>query len=276
MLPWIYGFHWDLGHLIFLGAFYTVVLTVVTTVLYAGFRARRNMESPAAETIRWKQDFHDLPARDRRCRHELTGEVAERVCPNGFDCRRCDEHMNFVKKQRPDKAVPADIAGVCGLEFPLDCLYHRGHTWVRGGRDGMLTIGLDAFAAGLLDQPDQIELPSAGTRLQVNGTAWQVKTGDTTLRILSPVDGQVIETGSQEAGWYLRVRPRKAKPDLRHLLRGSEAVTWMQKEIERMQLALPVPGLGTTVADGAIFLGRPESYSQQDWDALRAEMLLQL
>ena len=33
MLPWIYGFHWNLGHIIFLGAFYCVLTAVAVTLM---------------------------------------------------------------------------------------------------------------------------------------------------------------------------------------------------------------------------------------------------
>ncbi|HEY1339322.1 MAG TPA: hypothetical protein VGF59_17535, partial [Bryobacteraceae bacterium] len=74
---------------IFLGAFYTVVVVVATTVLSAAWRSRRDLRAQEAESIRWHSDFHDLLARDRVCRHVLTGELRARECPNAFDCREC-------------------------------------------------------------------------------------------------------------------------------------------------------------------------------------------
>lgn len=274
MLPWNYGFHWDTGHLIFLGVFYAVVLIVLATVTFAWLRARKQATTAAAEAIRWRTDFQDLPARARRCRHDLTGEVEERICANSFACGHCEEHPKLLGG--PERVLQPGIAEVSGLDVPLDRYYHRGHTWVQQEEDGTLTVGLDEFAAHLLENPDHVELPRAGTPLQVNGTAWRVQSGGAMLRVLAPVEGDVIASGSGEAGWYLRVKPRKPKPDLRHLLRGMEAAAWMRKEIEHMQLALPAPELGATVADGGAFLGRPDTLPQADWDALRAEMLLQI
>ena len=40
MLPWNYGFHWNLGHIIFLGAFYIVLMTVVATLFEMCIRDR--------------------------------------------------------------------------------------------------------------------------------------------------------------------------------------------------------------------------------------------
>src|SRR5213080_307152 len=95
MFPWNYGFEWNAGHIVFLGAFYTVLVVVVTTVLSAMLRSRRALRAHKVESIRWHSDFHDLPAHDRVCRHVLTGEFTSRECPNAFDCRRCGTHAEL-------------------------------------------------------------------------------------------------------------------------------------------------------------------------------------
>ncbi|SPE39192.1 Glycine cleavage system H protein (fragment) [Candidatus Sulfopaludibacter sp. SbA3] len=65
MLPWNYGFHLDTGHIVFLGAFYTVLVIVTTTLVNAAIRTRRDLQAKKLDRIRWHCDFHDLPARDR-------------------------------------------------------------------------------------------------------------------------------------------------------------------------------------------------------------------
>ena len=92
MLPWNYGFHLDAGHIVFLGAFYTVLVIIVTTLVNAALRSRRDLSSRKVERIRWHSEFHDLPAGDRVCRHVLTGEFESRECPHSFDCRECETH----------------------------------------------------------------------------------------------------------------------------------------------------------------------------------------
>ena len=57
---------------IFLGAFYSVLTVVITTMLYAIWRSIRALRRGETEHIRWHSDFHDLPAADRACRHVLT------------------------------------------------------------------------------------------------------------------------------------------------------------------------------------------------------------
>src|SRR5690348_12461607 len=101
MFPWNYGFHWGAGSAIFLGAFYCVVTVVAVTVIAAMIRARRQSRAGRESAIRWRAEFQDLPARDRLCRHVLTGQCAYRECPNAFDCRGCETHARLVAARPP-------------------------------------------------------------------------------------------------------------------------------------------------------------------------------
>ncbi len=66
---------------------------------------------------------------------------------------------------------------------------------------------------------------------------------------MSPIDGEVLETANGEKGWFLRLKPAQ-NATFCHLLRGSEVVRWMTREMERIQQMLsesvPLP----TLADG--------------------------
>ena len=46
--------------------------------------------------------------------------------------------------------------------------------------------------------PDEIELPKPGERLHVNAPAWRMSRRDATVRVLAPVNGEVVETGPSE------------------------------------------------------------------------------
>src|SRR5512132_3508394 len=96
MFPGVNGFHWTVGHILFVSAFATVLLVIASTVIAALLRSRRDVRLARADAIRWHADWEDLPERDRRCRHDVAGEVIYRVCPNGFDCRACGDHPHFA------------------------------------------------------------------------------------------------------------------------------------------------------------------------------------
>lgn len=223
--------------LAFLGVFCIVAAIVLLTVIVAMVRAHRALRHQEAEHIRWHSDFADLPSRDRVCRHVLTGEFRSRQCPNGFDCRECETHAKLVDRH-PLPAADRSEEDMFGMAFPLDRFYHRGHTWVRLDADGNMTIGLDDLGRRLLGTPDSVILPRPGDRIHANGTAFRARKQGVELRVLSPVDGMVIEAAEMS----LRVRPDSL--DVTHLLRGSEVRPWVMRELERLQ--------GQTLADGGV------------------------
>ena len=146
------------------------------------------------------------------------------------------------------------------MSFPLDRFYHRGHTWAKLEPDGTMTIGLDDLGRRLLGAPDAVELPQPGMRVEVNGTAFRVHKHGAEIRLLSPVDGKVLETGGPASEFYLRIRPDPL--DVRHLLRGAEVRPWLMREMERLQLTV-----SGGLADGGVPM-------EADSDAL-AEMFLE-
>jgi glycine cleavage system H lipoate-binding protein len=275
MLPWNYGFHWNPGTVIFLGAFYTVLVVVAATLIAAALRSRRELAAHQEESIRWHSDFHDLPAADRVCRHVLTGEFERRECPHAFDCRECETHARLIA-MRPVAQPPDAEEEIFGMSFPLDRFYHRGHTWARPESDGTVTIGLDDLGQRLLGVPDTVRLPAAGAHIQANGTAFHVSKRGADIAVLSPVDGEVVAGGSSASGWYLKVKPDSTgELATRHLLRGAEIRPWLLREMERLQLALTAEGAAPALADGGIPVADiAASYPRADWDAVCGEMFL--
>lgn len=272
MFPGVDGFHWAAGHVIFLSAFFTVLLTVIATVSLAGLRAVRDMESQAADVLRWREDFLALAPRDRACRHAFTGELPGRVCENGFDCAHCAKHAELVAAPAAAAAAPAVEDSVLGFQAPLDRMYHRGHTWVKEDADGALLVGLDALGTRLIGKPDRVELPPSGATLRQNGVAWRMFKGGAEVGILAPLSGKVIAAGGPGAGFWLRLKPEN--PGERAcLLRGPEVLSWMTRELERLQLSL---GAQPALADGGSVVDDilPE-YPRKQWDTALGDLFLE-
>jgi hypothetical protein len=276
MFPWNYGFHFGSASYIFLGAFYTVLVIVATTLAAAFLRARRALRNDQSESIRWHSDFHDLAPADRVCRHVLTGEFKHRECPNAFDCRQCTTHAKLIAHCPAAPSAEAE-SDIFGMSFPADRLYHRGHTWVRQESDGTVTVGLDDLGARLIGTPDAVILPEPGTKISANGTAFRVRRREADVRILSPVDGEVVETGGVDRPYFLRVRPVEGRMDLRHLLTAAEIKPWLMREMERLQLALTMEGASVpSLADGGVPVSDiAAAYPDTDWDAVCGEMFLE-
>src|ERR1035441_6539821 len=122
MLPWNYGFHWNIATLVFMGAFYAVLAIVGATVITAVLRSRGLLRAKKAEKMRWHSDFKHLRAAERECRHNLAGEMPGRLCSHAFDCRECKTHATFIAKHPPVRPQEAEEE-IFGMAFPLDRLY---------------------------------------------------------------------------------------------------------------------------------------------------------
>jgi glycine cleavage system H lipoate-binding protein len=259
--PWVYDFRWDAGHVVFLGAFALVLTTVALVLLRTFVKTRKGVVQDEWMAIGWEEAFEALPAEARACRHALTGELPDRRCNRGFDCRECKKHASLVQ------SVSHENGNARG--------YHRGHAWVERSADGTFQVGLSDLGRSLMGHADEVKLPDPGTRLRVNGPAWSFVRDGVDVRILSPVDGVVEEQGDPEQGWFLKVRPLTDSPDLTHLLRGEEAKQWMRRETERLVGMLTPDGAEMVMADGGapvddLPLARPD----MDWDAVWGEMFL--
>jgi hypothetical protein len=273
MFPGIDGFHWTLGHVLFLSLFFAMALTILITVASAAWRTNRDFRSDRAIDLWWRSQFAELPVSDRRCRHELAGRVLSRTCDKAFDCRHCEKYSQFA-------VLPATgNVGSLGLNFAEDRYYHRGHTWVKPEEDGTVSVGLDELAAHLLGTPDSVRLPGAGQKLEVNQTAWRMKKNGREIEVRAPIEGTVIGIGGPKEGWYLKVRPRldvREPVTLRHLLRGPEVHAWLSRELERLQLQLRSPNTAPALADGGVLMpDLMDAVPEADWDAVLADTFLQ-
>lgn len=273
MFPWIYGFHWNPVHVIFVSVFLTVALVVATTLVLAAIRRARVMRPGKVEEIVWEANFEDLPARDRACRHALTGEAPGRVCENAFQCGHCDSHPVFerLRSAAPEEDEPEFM----GLPLPPNRAYHRGHTWVETEPDGTVRIGLDPIAARLAGSGGAVGLPAPGQRLRENAPAFFLNVQGKNVRVLAAVSGEVLETAAPGQDWLLRLRPEPGV-SFAHLLRGHEVVRWLTREMERLQILLSTRQAQAALADGGVPVDDfPASCPEVDWAEVSEEMLLE-
>lgn len=272
MFPGVDGFHWTVGHVLFLSIFFAVVVTIIVTVIRAALRTAHELRTRPATELSWNSDFAEIPESERRCRHELAGRVHSRTCENAFDCRHCANYSNF-------EALPDSGAGhELGITYSPNRLYHRGHTWVEPDKDGCLTVGLDDLAEHIIGKPDSVEMPQVGAELDLNGTAWRMKKNGMEIPVRAPIEGTVAAVGGADAGWYLKIRPRLNPSDpltLRHLLRGVEVNGWLARELERLHNQLQAPNAVPTLADGGVLVnGLMDAVPEANWDAVLADTFL--
>jgi glycine cleavage system H protein len=280
MFPWVYGFEWNAANVIFLGIFFGVVIVILSTLTVAVLRSRKTLQARATHAIRWETDFEDLPEVARVCRHEMDGHFQHRTCQHGFECGECETHRGIVAG---DSGTPAGTRGWeadgtsrIGSGGRPQRYYHRGHTWVQPEADGTMTIGLDDFGTRLIGPGPDAVLPKVGYRLHVNGRAWKFTKGGATVRVRSPIAGEVVAVGGRAQGWYLKMQPTNGVADLRPLLRGTEMRPWLGREMERLQQVLGPQGVGVRLTDGGELVDDVTKFCKgAHWDVVCGEMLLE-
>lgn len=266
MFPWVYGFHWSPGYLIFLGAFFTVAVVVAATIVLALWRTWNDFRQGRVAQVQWASSFHDLPPQERACRHDLTGELSGRVCDNNFDCRQCAMHARLA-----EESPAACTCDIYGMTVPFDRYYHRGHTWAQPQPDGTFLIGLDEIGRRLAGAEPALEIPGPGEKLAANVPAFTLRRHGNQVRILAPIDGTVVETAAPGQDWLVRLHP-EGEPDTRHLLRGREVRAWFLRELERLQMAF---GAAPTLADGGVLVDDVAATCRpREWDEVCGTMFL--
>jgi glycine cleavage system H lipoate-binding protein len=169
--------------------------------------------------------------------------------------------------------------------LPSGVHLHPGHTWARVEPDGLVTVGLDDFAAKLVG-PVSVELPAIGAPVLQGEAALAVAEGGRRASLLSPVDGEVvavnpaIQQGAAPhddpygAGWLFRVKAPRLAANLRQLLQGSAAHRLLEDVSEQLARRMN-PELGAVLQDGgAPITGIARELRGDRWDDLAREFFL--
>lgn len=201
--------------------------------------------------------------------------------------------IGMVKVLAPRRAAPAraggrgPVRGTPWFALADGYRFHQGHTWAADGEGDLVTVGLNDFAARLVGAPDALTLPAVGASVHQGGPGWQVRAGDRTLQMVSPVEGTVVAVNRavmdapQRAaddpygeGWLLKVRPANRQVTLRNLLSGELASAWMQQTVERLR-RLPAGGLGVVMPDGGVPVrGFGRALGPEEWEVVSREFFL--
>ncbi len=160
------------------------------------------------------------------------------------------------------------LPSLSGQEALGGLFLHSGHTWARLDPSGVVRVGLDAFARGILGKVDRFELPEEGTMIRQGSPAFAALQAGKKIEFVSPVDGVVcavnrpineeLQASREEPygkGWTIAIRPSNFTRNLKKLRFGADASEWMSKEVrsfsEFLVLHRAIPQeVGVTLADG--------------------------
>lgn len=82
------------------------------------------------------------------------------------------------------------------LEYPADLRYTSDHEWVRVGDDGVVRIGITAFAQDALGDVVYVSLPAVGDTVAVGDACGEVESTKSVSDVYAPLEGEVTATNA--------------------------------------------------------------------------------
>jgi len=78
------------------------------------------------------------------------------------------------------------------LEYPQDLRYTPEHEWVRAGSDGVVRIGITAFAQDALGDIVFVSLPAVGDSVTAGDTCGEVESTKSVSDLYAPLSGEIV------------------------------------------------------------------------------------
>lgn len=134
------------------------------------------------------------------------------------------------------------------LKIPQGLFYSRNHTWTHLERSGTANIGLDDLLLHITGDVKFSNLKKPGEKISKGDLLAEIEHNGKTLRILSPVSGEILDTNSvltdnpellnedpYVKGWMYKVKPVSWIADTNSYYMAEDATYWLQKELERFK-----------------------------------------
>jgi glycine cleavage system H protein len=78
------------------------------------------------------------------------------------------------------------------LEYPEDLRYSADHEWVKELGDGVVRVGITAYAQDALGDVVYVSLPAVGDTVRAGDACGEVESTKSVSDIYAPVDGEVV------------------------------------------------------------------------------------
>jgi glycine cleavage system H lipoate-binding protein len=195
--------------------------------------------------------------------------------------------MKTVVPETREEGMPFPMNVVGGFKAPANLAYHPGHAWAMRESRQLVRLGLDDFAARLLGQIDEIDLPARGRWLRQGERGWTIGRGSHRFPMLSPIEGEVVEVNPEVlrdpslahkdpygVGWLVVVNAPGVEGNMKNLLHGRLAQRWMEESVGALHTRLS-PGSEARLQDGGHAIGDVLSLVPEfQWEKFVQEMLL--
>lgn len=78
------------------------------------------------------------------------------------------------------------------LEYPQDLRYTAEHEWVRAGSEGVVRVGITAYAQDALGDVVYVSLPSVGDSVNTGDSCGEVESTKSVSDLYAPLSGEVV------------------------------------------------------------------------------------
>lgn len=132
-----------------------------------------------------------------------------------------------------------------GIRLARDVFLHPAHSWARWEKDAV-TVGADDLLLCAVGPVEHVELPARGKRIDRGSPLFDVRRGERSVRVLSPVSGRILETNEVlrlypelmnelpfGQGWVVRLEPQDADQQRKSLMPAGRARAWFRREVDR-------------------------------------------
>ncbi len=188
------------------------------------------------------------PKGTRPCRHVLTGRIeAPKICPNNYECHHCEYDQWLDEYDMAEGAGENRFRFAAGFRMADDYYYHHGHTWVSFEHGGLIRIGFDEFLVKLFGPMNNVTIKPLGSLLKPNQEVIRFTRNCRTASVLSPVSGTMLAANPiltqhpdiphmdpYRKGWVCIIEPEMPKKDGKKLMTGSDSITWMETEAQKL------------------------------------------
>lgn len=140
------------------------------------------------------------------------------------------------------------MAKVKDYEMPDDLYYHKEYSWVKKESDELVRVGLIDFAQSEAGDITYVDLPFEGDEVEENETCGKIQSAKWIGKLVAPMSGEIeevnydlegdatlINSDCYGEGWIFTLRPSNMEEELGKLMKGEDAVKWLEKEIEELE-----------------------------------------
>lgn len=166
----------------------------------------------------------------------------------------------FTNKKAPEYVLQTHAAAgarrpqpiVAGFEIPEHLRFHQGHAWALGESPNLVRAGIDDFAAKLIGDATEVNLPQRGQWIRQGQKVWSFRVNGELVEMVSPIEGTVSDVNDEVVrhpetltadpygdSWLMTVQSPDAKTNFRNLLTGNMARNLINDSAQKLAKYLP-------------------------------------